>query len=32
MTDFEKALAQAKKFAEQNENQISEAEVETLTD
>ena len=32
MTDFEKALAQAKKFAEKNENQISEAEFETLTD
>ena len=30
--DFEKALAQAKKFAEKNENQISEAEFETLTD
>ena len=32
MTDFEKALAHAKKFAEKNENQISEAEFETLTD
>ena len=32
MTDFEKALAQAKKFAEKNDNQITEAEFETLTD
>ena len=32
MTDFEKALAQAKKFAEKNENQITETEFETLTD
>ena len=32
MTEFEKALAQAKKFAEKNENQITETEFETLTD
>ena len=32
MTDFEKALAQAKKFAEKNENQITETEFEAITD
>ena len=32
MTEFEKSLAQAKKFAEKNENQITETEFETLTD
>jgi RNA polymerase primary sigma factor len=32
MTDFEKALAQTKKFAEKNENQITETEFEAITD
>ena len=32
MTDFEKALAQAKKFAEKNENQITETAFEAITD
>ena len=31
MTDFEKALAQAKKFAEKNDNQLTETEFESLT-
>ena len=31
MTDFEKALAQAKKIAGKNDNQITESEFETLT-
>ncbi|MCR4702260.1 MAG: RNA polymerase sigma factor RpoD [Saccharofermentans sp.] len=32
MTDFEKALAQAKKFAEKNDNQLNETEFESITD
>ena len=32
MTDFEKALAQAKKFAEKNDGQIAEIELTSITD